>query len=742
MTLHGWRTACLAALVFLLPTAVCAEDDVVLSGASARLQGVRDGEGGWGVGIGEVGLAAVQQPRPAALELWTGQGDPVVRRNAAYTSLRNEKGELVARARIDWEKATFEFEDRWRVEGSAMRLNRTVRVRGNSDGGFLSQITLEACRPMAWPEVKWFVPGMIYGGFENLDPQAIGGCGYYGRGGYTIRIREDRLPAPLVVGQFKDGWTWAILDPSPDGGTSAAEGQSVRAGVMIEPRMQLGAIGGQESGSKLELGYWFPGSEGEQTYQGDTYPGGQVHQWRRRFHPIRDGFVQHYEVAFRFHKAEGFPAACGDAWRWAWQTLRPKVHRQDIDALRRALVDVLAANVIEVGDRAGIPNACPSAAGSSDPADNKTVLGFTGKGIEVAEMLLAESARDGGQRGVQLREKGERLIASFLRLKVAPPEGEGFFLNSGKPTTALGHVPGHTEVYLRSYGDDMKALLRAYERERTAGRDHPQWLAWARQFADWMLAQQQPAGGFPRAWMPPDGAVFSDSPNASFNAIGLLVLLQRVTGCREYLAAAIRAGDFCWNHGQSENRFVGGTIDNPDVIDKEAGTLSLEAYLALYDATSDPKWLVRARAAADFAETWIYLWDVPMPVDADEAQLHFKRGVPTTGFQLIATGHSLVDAYMSFDVDEFTRLYRHTSDEHYLEVARLLLHNTKAMIALPGRLYDLRGPGWQQEHFSLAPRRGFGLHRLWLPWVATSQLNGIVGLMEFDRALYEKLAHP
>ena len=49
--------------------------------------------------------------------------------------------------------------------------------------------------------------------------------------------------------------------------------------------------------------------------------------------------------------------------------------------------------------------------------------------------------------------------------------------------------------------------------------------------------------------------------------------------------------------------FVGGTLDNPNVVDKEAGTLSLEAYLVLYEATLDKKWLGRAETAASFAET-------------------------------------------------------------------------------------------------------------------------------------------
>ena len=222
----------------------------------------------------------------------------------------------------------------------------------------------------------------------------------------------------------------------------------------------------------------------------------------------------------------------------------------------------------------------------------------------------------------------------------------------------------------------------------------------------------------------------------------LWLLLTELTGDPRYSVAAIRAGEYSWaSGGQREGRFTGGTIDNPDVIDKEAATLSLEAYLALFDATHDPRWLERARAAADVAETWIYTWNVPMAADDPDAALHWKQGVPTTGVQLIATGHSLVDEYMAFDVGEYAQLARDTGDTHYLAVARLLLHDTLAMTALPGRTYDLMGPGWQQEHWSLAPCRGRGMHRGWLPWVTTSHLHGIMAL-EDDSALYAELAGP
>ena len=175
-------------------------------------------------------------------------------------------------------------------------------------------------------------------------------------------------------------------------------------------------------------------------------------------------------------------------------------------------------------------------------------------------------------------------------------------------------------------------------------------------------------------------------------------------------------------------------------MDEEAGAISLEAHLRLYEATGDGKWLRRARAAADFSETWMYIWDVPMPEDADDSELHWKKGISTVGLQAIATGHSLVGTHMAWDVAEYARLAAYTGDDHYLQVAAILLHNTKNLLPLPGRTFDLAGPGWQQEHWSVAPPRGVGFHRGWLPWVSCSLLQGIVHLEDFDPHLYERLA--
>ncbi|MBN1488658.1 MAG: hypothetical protein JXA69_01970 [Phycisphaerae bacterium] len=659
------------------------------------------------------------------------------RRAAGYDTLDFRSKQILGRASIacgSTVKVT--VEDRWSIAGDVLHLDRTVKVSGDAPEGFLSAINLPFEKPMGWSQVDWFVPGMIYGGFDYLTETAIGGRAHYQPGQFTIRIREDRLPAPLLAARFEDGHTLAILNPAPRGDTTAADSLDIQAITLTDGRFRFGSIGAEERGDGLSVGYWFPGTEGEVTYRGDTYPGGHLHRWRRRYHPLEDGLEQHYQVAFRFGRSESFPNYMQAAWRWAWNSLKPAVVPVDTDTARRSLIDALASCVVQKDGRTGIPNFVDSMSKDLERADRKAIMGFTGKNLESAYFMLREASLPGDrERSQHLRKLAEQIIDSFVRLKIDPPAGEGFNLDDGRPKNALWDE----QIYLRSFGDDIKILLKAYQHERKEGREHPDWLTWCRRFGDWLLTQQQEGGGFPRTWQAGSGKVVSASPNSSFNAIPLLTLLSQITGEARYLNAAARAAEFSWENGQARGQFVGGTIDNPDVLDKEAATLSLEAYLALYRATGDHRWVERARAAADFAETWIYIWDVPMPKDDLNAGIHWKHNVSTVGLQLIASGHSLVDAYMAFDADDYAELYRLTGDAHYFDVARLLLHNTKGMLAMPGRTYDLGVPGWQQEHWSLAPRRGYGLHRGWLPWVTTSHLNGIFGVMDLDRDLRTRL---
>jgi hypothetical protein len=752
--------------------------------------------------------AVIYQPGPMRVSFWNGapsKGLGITARG--YAQLREVSpgewlGTGVVRGR-DVERigagaphnaVEFAFTDRWSVLGNVLRLRREVRVSGDAPGGFNSVIGMRIAGARPWPEMEWFVPGAIYGNSGHLRDNSFGAANYYKPGNYTVWIREDRLPAPLFATRLPNGASVAVLNSAPDGATNSADGLSFTLKPMASEDFRFGALFAEERPNNVSgVGYAFPGSEGTLTYgpKGQAHKTSAVQLWRYRFSPLKDGFVHRYEVSFRLDSARDTNDLVARTWRWAWQTLKPQVNPQPVETLRRCMADVLLENFVEHGGVAGERQVTPSEANPIPSSSvTKSVLGFTGYAIGSAEMMLVEAARDpAAPRSWELRQAAGKIIATFLRLPVAPPVAEGFVLG-GENNGALAAdnnpmakpLTDATPIYLRSFCDDMKSLMRAYEREQRAAKvgkvgqasclpdgignagaaqsdggsqplsgkqdacptpqssAHPEWLAWVRKFGDWLLTQELPGGGLPRTWHAVTGSLFDASPTGTFNAIPFYAQLYKITQHKPYLDAALRAGEFAWNSGHARARFTGGTIDNPDVIDKEAATISLEGYLALYNITRDQKWLDRARVAADVAETWMRIWNIPMPSDATQDKLHWPMGQSTVGMQLVATGHTGDDAYMAWDVESYARLSRETGDPHYMEVAQILLHNTKAMVGRPGDLRGTRGPGWQQEHCWLDLPRGRGRHRAWLPWVTVSHLRGINDLVDYDAELYKQLA--
>jgi hypothetical protein len=284
----------------------------------------------------------------------------------------------------------------------------------------------------------------------------------------------------------------------------------------------------------------------------------------------------------------------------------------------------------------------------------------------------------------------------------------------------------------------MRTMVDLIRRERARGRQHQEWFNWVNGYCGWLVTKQRDDGSFPGGYQGGIGEATGNSGVTSYAPVPVLVRMTEETGDRKYLNSAIRAADYIWANFGSKCVFLGAT--GSEVADKESGMLSMEAFLALYENTHDAKWLERAQAAGSYAESWIWIWNVPMPIGATY-ELGWKPGVPTIGVNGIGSNDiGGVDDYLDWAVPSYAKLYLYTKDEHYLDVARVLLHGTKAMLALPGRAYDLKGPGWQQEHWRMGPIRGIGAHRTWLPWISVNHLHGITGLEDLDKDLYQRLA--
>jgi hypothetical protein len=307
----------------------------------------------WGIEVAGGTAPSLTQPKPAQIEVFAGG---TARQLAAgYQSVNKEGGSVVAIAKVAGEgQAAFAIEDRWTVSGAALSLSRKVSVTTAEDNaGFYSAIKLSTGPAAKWADANCLVPGLTYG-------NAAGSGG--GRGGATTggarrySLREDLLSAPMISVMFQGGNWAAVLDPAPEGDTTAAE-TAGGAGTIIDERIMFGALGAQEAaGGGAELGFWLPGTT-VGTAGGFGRRGGAdgADAVQRRYHPVKAGFTQSCQVAFRFGKSENFRDMEREAWRWAGASLKPKITPVDIELVRKSLADHLADHVVVVDDRAGVP---------------------------------------------------------------------------------------------------------------------------------------------------------------------------------------------------------------------------------------------------------------------------------------------------------------------------------------------------------------------------------------------------
>jgi hypothetical protein len=693
---------------------------------------------GWGIEISGGTTPQLTQQKPAMIEIFQEEND-IIKLEVGYKKVQHSRSDIIAQTEIGYEKVVFHLEDQWSLNGEVVSVKRKVEVEGNVSGGFNSSIVLIVDSSVNWSDVNCLAPGALYGDPSYNGDRSIGGTLNYEA--HRFYMREDILPAPFLALSCSNGASVSMLNPSPKC-ESTVEETKLRKDVMTDERFSFGVFGiWQIEKNPIEFGFKYPATT-------SIYPFGSnasaERRWIRRYHPIAEGVTHNYEVNFRFGINESFRDVTKNTWRWAWSTLKPAVTPIDVEQMRRVLIDHLAAQAVTIDGRSGIPFAIATYDTNQLQWNwTMTAMGFVSKNIECADQLLREGDRDNTERGQKMRKIGLSIISSMIQaLSTIPLQATGYDLATGKPWT--GERQEWLAPWLRNATEDMRVLMRAYRREKSLGRQHPEWFLWVKSYVDWLILQQREDGSFPRRWKPGSNEVEEPTGTTSYCPVPLLVMLMEETNDKKYLQSAIHAAEYIWENFGTRGLYVGGASDNPNITDKEAGMLSMEAFLCLYESTKEYKWLERAKAAADYTETWMWIWNLPMPLDADDSKLHWKKGVPTVGVQgITARGPGGVDEYLDWSASSYARLYKYTNDQHYLDVARILLHNTKSMVALPGRQYDMKGIGWQQEGWRMGPGgngRGVGGHRFWLPWVSANHLYSITGLEEFDQELFRQLS--
>jgi hypothetical protein len=636
---------------------------------------------------------------------------------------------IVARGDLHLASSRLFFTDRYTLGDDHINLARRVEVRGDSaDHGFLS--ALEWNLPDAGTDDQWFAPGIWYGINDRVPPYAIGAPAAR-RAQENVVFREDRLTLPFAL-HYDEAKriSFAVSHLAAGGETVAADDDDA---PLIDGRLCFGSFGMTHGGRTFA--FWFPGTEGETSYppmwtlgrgnnqkdspvnpfQGKSTTAG-ARTWSYRFHPLQDGFRQNCLLRVDCRRASRFSAASDAQWKRVSAAYRPRALRVDLDRVERVSIGLLAGMTVRAGEATGIPTWVDCFGGTTGKLQNTFGIGFVSRNLEAAFLLLQYGRRLGNSDFVA---RGTEILDFWTACS-----GLGLSHTEYDPGTRawVDAMEGDTSgVFLRDQSDSRRACLQALQLENEHGVSHPAWLQWAKSYGDWLLAHEGPQPVFQRAYTL-DGAPIGSTPSDCSHVIPFLLALDQVAGTTTYTRLALKTAQFLWERFHAARIFVGGTLDNPNCTDKEAAALAFEAYLGLFEATGARRWLHAAEEAARACETWIFQWNIPMP--ADDPARFFPAGRTTVGFQLITTGFSAFDVYLTRNVGEFARLARSTGDSHYRDVAKILLHNTKCMVQLENE-YGYARPGMQIEHWSTGRGRGFGLNSGWLPWVTTSHLVSI-----------------
>lgn len=646
--------------------------------------------------------------------------DPLAVRRIPYAEVIGDENRFRGRASVEIDGAMIGVVDDWRVEGDGVHVHRDLTVRGSAPGVGLATGVGLVTASTGWREWMPFAPGAVYGDAAPVGRYFAGSAEQLSRPG-ALFLRADRLTAPVfaALGRVRSGLS--VWDDAPDAATVLADGADRRGSPLVHGGIRVLSLGAETDATDIRVGAWMPAREGDVTYDAGQLPLGQHPGWRERFMPLDDGRGLSWSVGFATVDEIGWIPGVTSVMAQAWRRASPVVAAVPESSYLDAVAEVLLSQVRpDPRGRLGIGLESDPVAGRPVEGSDAALMGFVGANTDAALALLTAGAGDDSDRGARMRETGRLILDAFATLPVAPPAGEGFNLRTGEHACyrTLDRVAA---VFVRSLAEGWDAALRAAELEGDRGRG---WRAWAVAGGEWLLSQQNADGTFPRAWAAGTGAVLQNSTTATAHAVPFLTDLALIAGHPEAAEAAIAAGQASWDRAESGEGFAGGTLDNPDVVDKEAAVFALEAYLALAKLTGDNRWIGRAVTVARLAESWIQLWTPPMPADAADGDLHWKRGRSAVGMQGITTGVTMTDGFLAVNAAAFARLARATGDTHWADVAFLVFHGSKSMLATTADPLDLAGPGWQQEHWNLGPNRGFGLNRHWLPWAAVATLRG------------------
>lgn len=638
---------------------------------------------------------------------------------AGYSKIIAASGGFDAEAHAEFAGLSVTVKDRWREGDGSVTVTRDVRAsRGENDAAVGIRVEFNIELP-AVGSARFFIPGMMYSPAQ------------WERGG-DFSYSDHRLAYPVTSHWMEDSGRATWLARSSVAAHDNAPVRS-RGDSRFLQATDIGSVGFRTEGSDREAGRpaltasW-PYREGDASamLNSDGSPA-------EAYAPVpAAGFNATVTYRIGSFTAPTYVDMVATVFGEAFAIAQPTASTTSVllaDSINLRLDSAEKTYFVnESGFAAFVVNFDPERGYDSEAkafgasfaehhmSESRDIIeyGFTGRQLNLA-LLLAE-------RDPQYwAERGAAVVDSFVN-RMSTPSGWVFTLwhaGSDEPLHACGdprgpvmHYLGESDLagtYTRMMAEAGNDLLANIELHNRLGRDVERWRQAAVRLGDFFLRTQEADGSWFRAYAP-DGRPIVDSTwfgsrygsgkSATGTVVPFLTSLARLTGNARLNDSARRAADFVLSTHVARAEYRGGTLDNPNLVDKEAAFIAMRALLAVAgtDSGDRSRYEDGARQAAEIAITWHSIWEVPNVPETPLARADV-RSVGWGGINSV-WGVGVTDIYSLFFIADLHRLGVLLGNDRFVRMAELIAASSLELLAVPGALHGFTDSGMQPEGIS------------------------------------------
>lgn len=688
-----------------------------------------------GIGIvvqDENGKTVFENRMPVEIRILNEELEESFLLEVGYENIQQEGECWIGKAQlVSPNGSIFTVSDQYEKQENGVRMTRSLKVdqAGEGDKGYCSLVTVESADETAkeYEDYEYLIPSLLYKDSEGLTPAAA-----FSQSAFEserVMAKETRSGLPFVMMRNKETGATLSLAHDASGISDKVTTEEVQNKKRCDPLCRYGSIG-LEDRDIPAAAFCYPYIEAPSSYASGS--GSSI-----CCHPIEAGAKQQYSLYLYAAGTSDYNEAMMAFYQENYKANSvPAVHA-DMEKIYNVVMEDLKDYVMEQGNGIGFPFAAYVDDGSIfiDAGGNVAVnfqMGFIGMQIPLGYQMIRCGMQNGDE---EMIEKGVRIVNFWC---------ESCGTDSGVVKVWYDTlIPGFRPYppFLRIMTDGMEGMLDAYQIAKS--RPDANWKAWGamvRKYADFLVREQNEDGSFYRAYdysgqaftdQNQDGLIGDLNTQGSSKAntavpIRFLVRMYEVTGEEKYLEAAKRAGAYVLENLFVQGKYVGGTADNPNTVDKEAGMYAVYAYSALYEATKDSRYLNAMEQAVTYTMSWAYTYKFSV-----QNPKNLTAGIPSTlalndGLSFIAAGHSGIDNMIAYMYYEYFKLYVWTGKEVYYDMALFIQNNTKQTMDLDGKFgyarqsFMIEATNIADMIFGTAGDRG-----IWLPWISCANIEPI-----------------